>query len=269
MHPLKSTPSWKLTDSLTSQTGGTAVIDTDWLTTRPIAHRGLHDFRAGIPENSLSAFARAADAGYPIELDVQVSVDGKAVVFHDESLDRMTGARGEISRVPAVELAGLRLGESDQSIPLLREVLDLIDGRVPLIIELKNPRRRTGRVETAASKDLAGYGGPCAVSSFNRRTVAWCARNLPHLPRGQNVMKFRRGWFATGQWQSSVFREFRTRHSTRLQFIGCHIGALPSPGAQRFRERGIPLIVFTVRTPDRLALANAHADNIFFEGFIP
>ena len=147
------------------------MIEICWLTTRPIAHRGLHDIKAGVPENSLSAFARTADAGYPIELDVQVSSDGEAVVFHDESLSRMTGTRSHISQTQAAKLTQLSLGRIEQRIPLLRDVLDLINGRVPLIVELKNSHTWAGRLETETSKVLTGYNRYCVVSSFNRKTV--------------------------------------------------------------------------------------------------
>ena len=240
-----------------------------WLTSKPIAHRGLHHAAAGAPENSLTAFARAAEAGYPIELDVQVSRDGAAVVFHDDTLERMTSNMGEVSKRSAAELTRISLLGSDQGIPLLEEVLDLVGGRVPLFIELKNPRLRVGRVETAVARALKGYDGTCAVSSFNVRTVAWCARHLPHLPRGQNLMRFRGSKFLPDGWHLFTLRDLISNRSARPQFIGCHIDALPHPGAERMRSKGIPLIVFTVRNRQQQAFADAHADNIFFQDFVP
>lgn len=240
-----------------------------WLTSTPIAHRGLHEAAAGAPENSLAAFARAAEAGYPIELDVQISRDGAAVVFHDDTLERMTGNKGEVSRRSAAELTQLSLLGSDQGIPLLEEVLDLVAGRVPLIIELKNPQIRIGRMESAVAKILKGYAGSCAVSSFNVGTVAWCARHLPHLPRGQNLMRFRGSSFLPDGWHFFTLRDLITNRSGRPQFFGCDIGALPHPGSERIRSKGIPLIVFTVRNRQQQAFANAHADNIFFQEFVP
>ena len=240
-----------------------------WLTSKPIAHRGLHDAAAGAPENSLAAFTRAAEAGYPIELDVQVSRDGAAVVFHDDTLERMSDRTGKISQWSAAKLSQLSLLGSDQGIPLLEEVLDVVAGRVPLIIELKNPRFHAGRIETAVAKVLNGYEGVCAVSSFNVRTVAWCARHLPHLPRGQNLMRFRGSKFLSDRWHLVALRDLFTNRSARPQFFGCDISALPHPGAERVRSKGIPLIVFTVRNRQQQAFANAHADNIFFQEFVP
>lgn len=245
------------------------MIEICWLTTRPIAHRGLHDIKAGVPENSLSAFARTADAGYPIELDVQVSSDGEAVVFHDESLSRMTGTRSHISQTQAAKLTQLSLGRNEQRIPLLRDVLDLVNGRVPLIVELKNSHTWVGRLETETSKVLTGYNGYCVVSSLNRKTVAWCARHLPHLPRGQNLMNLRSMRFTQSKRYSSMSWGPSNLHLTQIQFIGCHISALTSPGVRYLRGQGIPVIIFKVRSQNQMNLTNSHADNVFFEGFLP
>jgi glycerophosphoryl diester phosphodiesterase len=245
------------------------VLPPAWLTSKPIAHRGLHDAAAGAPENSLAAFARAAEAGYPIELDVQVSRDGAAVVFHDDTLDRMIGDARKVSRQSATELKELSLLGSDQSVPLLEQVLDLVADRVPLIIELKNPRMHVGRLETAVARALKNYDGACAVSSFNARTVAWCARHLPHLPRGQNLMRFRGISILPDGWHPFALRNLVTNRSGRPQFFGCSIDSLPHPGAERMRNKGILLIVFTVRNRQQQAFANAHADNIFFQEFTP
>lgn len=241
----------------------------DWLTTQPIAHRGLHDAEAGRPENSLAAFEAAADAGYPIELDVRLSANGQVVVFHDDTLDRMTGESGPVSRLWSDDLTKLTLLDSDQKIPLLEDVLTLVAGRVPLIVEIKNVRLRIGRLEAPVARLLERYGGACAVSSFNVATVAWCARQLPKLPRGQNVMRFREGRFLPDRKPPLSFRQMLANRALRPQFIGCTTDSLPHPTAQRLRERGVPLLVFTVRDEEQRALAMTHADNIFFEGFIP
>ena len=239
-----------------------------WLTSRPIAHRGLHDTAAGVPENSLAAFAGAVEAGYPIELDVQLSRDRAAIVFHDDTLERLTGVTGPVFQRSEAELVQISLLDSDQGIPSLQAVLDLVRGQVPVIIELKNLGLRVGRLESTVAAVLKNYNGDCAVSSFNIRTVAWCERHLPHLPRGQNIMRFRGGSILLDGWQQVTLNALLTRRA-RPQFFGCHIGALPHPGADRLRRKSIPLIVFTVQNRDQQAFANAHADNIFFEEFVP
>jgi len=244
------------------------VLRADWLTSRPIAHRGLHDAAAGRPENSLAAFDRAAAAGYPVELDVQLSSDGTPVVFHDDELKRMTGRTGRITRRSSHELRHLPLLGSDQRIPSLADVLSLIAGKVPLIIEIKSRRSQPGPLETAVAHALGDYRGACAVCSFNVATVAWVARHLPNVPYGQNVMNFRETGFRRATRRPS-FRDMLVNRASRPQFIGCHTGAVPHPTAERLRGKGIPLIVFTVRNRQQHTLAKKYADNTFFEGFIP
>ena len=144
----------------------------EWLCARPFAHRGLHDGRAGRPENSLAAFAAAVADGYGIELDVQAAADGQAMVFHDWSLVRMTGADGGIRDHDASVLSGLRLQQSRQMIPTLAQVLELIAGRSPVIVEIKSAPDQLGAAEEAAFRVLETYNGPFAVTSFNPRSLA-------------------------------------------------------------------------------------------------
>ncbi len=150
------------------------------------AHRGLHG--DGIPENSLEAFARAADAGYGIELDVQLSKDGEIMVFHDYPLTRMTGARGKLSEKTAEELRALRLAETESVIPTLKEVLDLVDGRIPLLIELKG---ESGDKALCVALDalMKTYKGPYLIESFNPLLLAWYKKNAPDVLRGQLTTK--------------------------------------------------------------------------------
>ena len=190
-------------------------------------------------------------------------------MFHDETLERMTGVRGNVTRTPVRDITKLSLLGGDQRIPLLQEVLELIAGRVPLIVELKNPRLRVGRLEAAVAKILESYNGACAVSSFNVSTVAWLDRHLSHLPRGQNLMGFRGSGFWPSRRGRPPLRRILMNRALRPQFIGCHIGSLPHPTAERVRTRGIPLIVFTVRDREQQSLADRYADNMFFEGFVP
>ena len=149
-----------------------------------VAHRGLHAAGKGVPENSLPAFRAAAEAGYAIELDVHRAADGTLVVFHDHDLRRMTGARGTVERMDFRSLRRLRLGGTACTIPLLREVLECVGGRVPLLIELKNGGL-PGALERTLVRELAGYRGPVILESFNPLTVWWLRRNAPHLVCGQ------------------------------------------------------------------------------------
>lgn len=155
------------------------------------AHRGLWNAAEGIPENSLVAFARAADQGYAIELDIQITKDRKIVVFHDDTIRRMCGKDGKISDYTYEELQQFHLGESAERIPLLREVLTTVNGRVPLLIEIKMPGIDT-TVCTGFQKEMEGYRGMFCMESFNSLALGWCRRHMPQILRGQLSGRFSR-----------------------------------------------------------------------------
>ncbi len=156
--------------------------------TRPIAHRALHDRAQGRPENSRAAVRAAVAAGYGIEIDVQPSSDGVAMVFHDEWLDRLTEATGPINAQTAADLGRIALKYGDEGIPTLAEILAIVDGQVPLLIEIKDQDGQMGPalgpLEHATARALRGYTGPVALMSFNPHSVARMAELAPHLPRG-------------------------------------------------------------------------------------
>ena len=148
------------------------------------AHRGLHG--NGIPENSLSAFAAACEAGYGIELDIQLTKDKSVVVFHDESLKRMCSADVKVSDLTYEELSAFTLGDSDERIPLLEEVLSLVDGKVPLLIELKGTGKDTSLCDKAFEL-LDLYGGAFCIESFNPLLIGYVKNKRPEFKRGQLV----------------------------------------------------------------------------------
>jgi len=151
-------------------TTGPAELRESWLTRRPIAHRGLHDARDARPENSLAAFDRACALGFPAELDARLTRDREVVVFHDRALRRLTGAAGRVEDRRAADIRALRLLGTTERVPTLREVLDLVGGRVPLLVELKSSVLWPA-LERAALAALDGYAGDVAIQSFKRRTV--------------------------------------------------------------------------------------------------
>lgn len=145
------------------------------------AHRGLHDKTK--PENSLAAFKAAVDKGYGIELDLQLSSDGEVMVFHDYSLERMTGRKNKLSELTSSELKGLKLGESEERIPYLREVLEAVDGKVPILIEMKG-ESFSSAVCVKANEILKNYSGDYVIESFNPILVKWYKDNRPDIRRG-------------------------------------------------------------------------------------
>jgi glycerophosphoryl diester phosphodiesterase len=223
---------------------------------RPFAHRGLHG--DGVVENSGAAFTAAIEAGYGIELDVQLSRDGQAMVFHDDHLERLTGVSGEVSALSAAELGAMRLSGTAESIPTLDAVLALIAGRAPLLIEVKSPNRRVRPLCEAFERALVSYIGPVGVMSFNPEVGRWFARRAPQRLRGLVVSES-----GKGKWRGRVERNLALWRA-RPDFLAYDIRDLPSDfAALAHLER--PVYTWTVRTEADRAAAAAHADQIIFE----
>ena len=236
-----------------------------WLVATPIAHRGLHDERR--PENSLIAIEAALQRGFPIEIDVQVSSDGRAVVFHDWNLLRMTGFDSRVKLTSSAEIASLRLAGGSERIPLLEDVLDLVKGRQAVIIEIKN-RKRPAALEPAVSKILRNYRGDVAIHSFNPFSLGWFQRNHPRLCRGQISCSFDTDDMAG--WKKIILAHYGMNWLSRPQFISHHRKQLPAimPALLR-RLLRMPLLTWTVRSDEEQAAALRYADNVFFETYIP
>ena len=165
--------------------------DMTWIAQTPIAHRGLHN-SGSIPENSLAAVEAAIAHQYAIEIDIHQLADGSIVVFHDDDLRRMTGAEGKIAAQTAATVQQFRLGGTEQTIPLLVEVLDLVNGQVPLLIEIKSKGKDSvGPLEAAVVKTLKSYRGLYAIQAFNPYSLEWLKHHSPTVPRGQLSGDFR------------------------------------------------------------------------------
>lgn len=231
-----------------------------WLTARPIAHRGYHDASHGRPENSLAAFDAAVAAHYAIECDLHASADGVPFVFHDLYLERLTGDPRCIRELSASEIRGLRLAGTTERIPTLDELLVLVEGQVPLIIELKHvPGRDAGLARTAAEM-LKHYAGPAALMSFARAQIAEVRAANPQMPRGLT---------ASGNIKRAL-RLHRAARQLEVDFISYRASDLPTPMPILSRRLlGIPLISWTVRSPAEARKARFWADQITFEGFAP
>jgi glycerophosphoryl diester phosphodiesterase len=222
----------------------------------PFAHRGLHG--AGRVENSRAAFEAAMAAGHGIELDVQSSFDGEAMVFHDYELKRLTGVEGRLGELSAAELRRIRLAGGD-SIPTLAEVLGLVGGRVPLLIEVKSPRRRVARLCLAVYRAIEGYRGPLAVMSFNPEVGRWFRRNAPRVLRGLVVTE------SGKKGPRGLLERHIALWSARPDFLAYDIRDLPSRFAARQRRRGLPVYTWTVRSNADRVRAAAFADQIIYE----
>ena len=230
-----------------------------WISAQAYAHRGLHG--TGVPENSPSAFTAAIERGMGIELDVQRSIDGQAIVFHDRELDRLTGESGPLEELTAAQLGAIRLTGGEDTIPTLRQVLDQIGGKVPLLIEVKSQRdMRVPSVCLAVLRVLEGYQGPHAVMSFDPRVSKWFMRYAPLTIRGLVI---------TEENDHTLLSRLRRRlslWSASPQFLAYDIRDLPSRFAAAQRKRGLPVVTWTVRSPELLARAELHADAPIAEG---
>lgn len=230
-----------------------------WLTAQPYAHRGLHGRE--IPENSRAAFAAAIRAGHGIELDVRLSRDGFAVVFHDADLGRMTEASGRLAARTAADLSLLPIAGTADRIETLPSILRFVARRAPLLIELKtdDDAKVAARLCLSVRYALEGYRGSAAVMSFDPYVPAWFAAHAPHLPRGLVLG-------APGpRRRFDLARRLLSLRRARPHFIAHDVRALPHPIAVRARRARLPLLAWTVRTPADRAAAAARADQIIYE----
>ncbi len=237
---------------------------------RPFAHRALHD--AELPENGPGAVRAAVAAGYGIEIDVQPSADGVAMVFHDATLDRMTRARGPVRARRARKLEGLRLPGTGQWIPTLAEVLRDIRGAVPLLIELKDQSGgldgTDGVLEGAVARALAGYAGPVAVMSFNPDMVARMAAIAPAVPRGLTTAAFGADWSLPAGRREEL-RAIPDAERVGAAFVSHEAADLERARVAELKAAGLPVLTWTIRSPEAGRAARKVADQITFEGFRP
>ncbi len=240
----------------------------------PLAHRGLHHRDEGRPENSRAAFRAAIEAGYGIECDVQLSADGRAMVFHDYELDRLTLEHGPLRARTAAELARMPLRYSDEGIPTLQEMLGLVAGRAALLIEIKDQDgamgENVGTLELAVAADLARYGGPAAVMSFNPHSVAAFGRAAPRMPRGLTTAAYdEKHWPMVPAATRERLREIPDYDRLGAAFVSHEAADLRRPRLAELKARGGAVLCWTIRSPEEEAAARRHADNVTFEAYLP
>ena len=238
----------------------------------PLAHRAYHDRKQRRPENSRAAIKAAIDAGFGIEIDLQLSADGVAMVFHDEHLDRLTNATGPVKHHTAADLAQIKLRDSDEYIPTLAEVLTLIAGRTPLLIELKDQTDTMsdtdGRLESATAALLATYQGLVAVMSFNPHSIAHMARLAPQIPRGLTTSAYDPSdWAPLSPETCNHLRAIPDYDRTLSSFISHEAADLPAPRVAELKTMGATILCWTIRSPAAEAEARQIAHNITFESY--
>lgn len=239
----------------------------------PFAHRALHESQAGRPENSRSAISAAVGAGYGIEIDLQLSADGRAMVFHDYDLRRLTAEAGPIAQRSADDLRRIALKHGDgEGIPTFSEVLDLVAGRMPLLVEIKDQDGamgpNVGRLEAAAAADLSGYGGLVAVMSFNPNSVVEMARHAPGIPCGLVTSAYDPDDWNLNTKTCDRLRDIPDFDTVGACFISHEAEDLDRRRVQQLRGQGVPVLCWTIRSPEAEARARRLADNVTFEGYL-
>ncbi|WP_432422145.1 glycerophosphodiester phosphodiesterase family protein [Qipengyuania aquimaris] len=230
-----------------------------WLGDWTYAHRGMHS--PGVPENSLAGFALAVERGLGIECDIQRSRDGCAMLVHDWELDRLTAVSGPLADHTAEELAQIAFLDSEHMLARLDDLLPIVDGKVPILVEIKSRRGYdVARSCEAVAAALEGYAGRHAVMSFDPRVCAWFARKSPETIRGL-VMREDEIGMTQKAWQRHV-----ALWAARPEFIAYHVAALPNPMVAGLRERGMPVLTWTVNSPETRANGSRHADALIAEG---
>lgn len=231
-----------------------------WIAKQPIAHRGLHDKAA--PENTLSAFSQAIEKGYAIELDVRIIDDGNVIVFHDDKLTRLADIDGYASGLKLEDLDQIYILKSEQKIPLLKQVLELVAGRVPLLIEIKNDKK-AGVLEQNVIDILKEYNGDFAVQSFNPFSLEYIKKHAPSFIRGQLSCFYNGNKTLPGIQRFVLKRMMLNRKVSEPHFISYDTENLPNRFVKRYKR--LPILAWTVRTNEELMRVKPHCTNIIFE----
>ncbi len=239
-----------------------------WLVQRPIAHRGLHDAGKGVIENTQSSFDGAIIGNYAIECDLQITADGEAIVFHDETLDRLTGRSGRVNQHTVRQLQKICIVNSKHRMQTLAKLLEQVNGKVPLVIELKSHWNGDVSLAERALKVLESYAGPYALMSFDPDLVAAVAELSPHTIRGITADRVTDPYYNILSVERRVaLRNFTHLHRTRPHFVSFQFRELPFAPVQQIRNLGHPVITWTVRNKTEELQARRHSDQVTFEGY--
>lgn len=234
--------------------------DFPWIKQFDVAHRGL--FRPGTvaEENTVAAARAAVDAGFAVEIDVRMTADDIIVVFHDESLERMTDAAGSIGMIGFERLSQHMVGSSGKPVPTLHDVLDVIDSEKPIYVEIKSSHSvDLQKLCAGVRRSFEGYPGPVAIMSFDPRVVQWFRNYMPHYARGliigREFLLGIRKRFALSMWV----------RKTKPDFLACDINLLPNTICESWRKKGKPVLSWTIRDQKMEQIGRQHADRLIFE----
>lgn len=236
---------------------------TSWVLDNPIAHRGLHNHE--IPENSLPAFENAVAHGFAIELDIRIIDDHTLIVFHDEKLSRMTNRDGYVSNLKTADLNDIRLNKTSHGIPTFEQVLQTVNGKVPILIEIKKADQ-SFVLEEKLLDMLNSYKGEYAVESFDPYAMQYFYKNAPHIMRGQLSSYFHHADFDASRRDKKLIKKLKYNDVSHPDFIAYKLSNLPN---KYVKNAGLPVIAWTVKSELAAQKALGLCDNYIFEGFIP
>ena len=232
-----------------------------WLITRKIAHRGLHN--TTFPENSLGAFENACKNEFPLELDVHLLADGNVAVFHDTTLLRMCGINKRLYDIPSHKLKEYNLLDTQYYIPTLEETLTLINGRVPIIIEIK-AFNKVAKSCKRIVEILKNYKGEYAIKSFNPLVVIWFRLHASNIPRGMLCSSLQDEQL--NRLYKTLIKRLSLYRLCKPDFISCNVDDLPN---KYVRNKKVPKLSWTIRSPEQETFALTIVDNVVFENYIP
>jgi len=239
----------------------------------PFAHRTLHNLHQGRPENSVVGAKAGMAAGYGLEIDLQMSSDNVPVVFHDDFLQRLTPEMGLVKEHTVAELSDIRLSHGNECIPTFEEILKLVNGVVPLLVEIKDQDGamgpNTGEIERAACSLLENYKGDVALMSFNPHSVAKCKQFAPNIPRGLVTDQFgETSWPMVSEERRQELRKIPDYDRVEASFISHNFKFLNTPRVKELRAAGAGLLCWTIRSASQDDEARKFVDNVTFEGYL-
>jgi glycerophosphoryl diester phosphodiesterase len=243
-----------------------------WLTARPVAHRGLHDISRGIVENMPGAVQAAIARNFAIEVDIQLTADGEAMVHHDDALGRLNEGSGALLQKTAAELKAVKFKDTGEHMMSLGDLCTLVDGRVPLVIEVKSHFDGDRKLVRRMAEVLSSYSGPVVGMSFDPDQVLALRELVPNLPRGIVAQRDYDDdyWKKLTKQQRDSMLYLRHGFRTEPHFVAYWVDQLPAPAPWIARNIfGCPLLSWTVRTPGQRERAARYADQMIFEGFVP
>jgi glycerophosphoryl diester phosphodiesterase len=244
----------------------------EWLTARPVAHRGLHDRARGVVENMPSAFQAAIAGNFAIELDVQLTADGEAMVHHDDVLGRLNEGSEKLTALTAAQLKQVPFKDTADRMITLGELCDLTAGRVPLVVEIKSHFDGDRKLVTRVAEVLKTYKGAAVAMSFDPDQVLALKERAPHIVRGIVAQRTYDDdyWTKTSAAQRHGMTALRHALRTQPHFVAYWVNELPAPAPWIARNMfGCPLLTWTVRTAEQRQRAAQYADQMIFEGFVP